>query len=82
MQKHKIIAPSVVKVRIQIRFANDAFVIMAIDLLESNHKLIIKIFDDVIFTRENKLLYLNVLVDRINKGFLETQTYRKPGHKD
>ncbi|VDP57306.1 unnamed protein product [Schistosoma mattheei] len=52
MQKHNIIAPSVIKVKIRIRYANDAFLIMEIDLLESTHKLVIKIFDDVKSTRE------------------------------
>lgn len=57
MQKRKIIAPSVIKVKIRIRYANDAFVIMETNLLESTHKLVIKISDDVKSTREKNLIF-------------------------
>ncbi|XP_018649155.1 hypothetical protein Smp_072250 [Schistosoma mansoni] len=86
MQKYEITAPSVIKLKIRIRYADDKFVIMEINELKSTHKLIIKISDDVKFTREseeeNYLLFLDVLVNRINTGSLETQIYRKPGHMD
>nr|CAH8820960.1 unnamed protein product [Trichobilharzia regenti] len=87
MQRLELIALSIIKPKIWVRYVDDAFVIIKRNDSEYTNKLINNIFEDMKFTtREeelnDKFPFLDALIRRTNTGNLETQVYSKSTHTD
>ncbi|GAA55527.1 hypothetical protein CLF_108233 [Clonorchis sinensis] len=86
MQRLERAVLPIINPKLWIRYVDDTFVIMKRDALHRTHELLNTTFEDIKFTveleRNNRLPFLDVLVNRKMDGTLETCVYRKQTHTD
>ncbi|KER31053.1 hypothetical protein T265_02616 [Opisthorchis viverrini] len=86
MQRLEHAVLPIINPKLWIRYVDDTFVIMKRDSVHEAHELLNTTFEDIKFTieleRNNRLPFLDVLVNRKMDGTLETCVYRKETHTD
>ncbi|KER25529.1 hypothetical protein T265_07045 [Opisthorchis viverrini] len=86
MQRLEHAVLPIINPKLWIRYVDDTFVIVKRDSVHEAHELLNTTFEDIKFTieleRNNRLPFLDVLVNRKMDGTLETCVYRKETHTD
>ena len=86
MQRLENTVLPLLEIKLWVRYVDDTFVILKRSKLEETHHTLNNVFAGIEFTREEeengKLPFLDVLVQRLPNGQLETTVYRKQKHTD